>query len=160
MTNSDPPITTAQATIATATVQIKTLTVSGKKMTLAVFRQLPSKRYCWIGQVDDGRWGTGHLAGATPWGWVNYHSEWCKGLNKHLHLVFDHQGVLYEDSVPHSASKVLGWPFERGYVDGASIWYTKPGWERATPDTIETVAGQWADLYSYLETLPQLYIAT
>jgi hypothetical protein len=161
VTNGSPPITTAQATIATATVQIKTLTVSGKKLTLAVFRQLPSRDYAWIGGLGGERWGTGSLHDATPWGWVNHHSEACKGLGKHLHLIFDFEGGLYQDAVPHRASEATGWPFEYVYPDWnhAPCWVVRGTGRGVDDQTVTNVQSRWEQRYDHLAALPQLYIA-
>jgi hypothetical protein len=70
-------ITTREARITTCTVAVKTLTVNDRKVTLALFRQLPEE------PVID--FDTGQLRG-TPWGKVNYF--WGDCHPNHLHVVW------------------------------------------------------------------------
>lgn len=80
-----------EVTISTVSVDIQVMRIGTKQMTLAVFRQLPSK------DIFD-KWG--NLL-ATPWGWVNY--DWQGGKP----FVFSYEGILYRAGVPIDAHYAL-----------------------------------------------------
>lgn len=164
------PITTADATISTATVEIRTLTVSGKRMSLAVFRQLPylhpflfTERYedppgwAWCVRQQDGE----------VWGWVNYHAG-CdfSQTGEHLHLVVVRLRTLYQAVAYKDPAAAGYWPFhdthdQYGHRNGYA--HFEPGTYKSLPvseATTEAIAKDWADAYEYLEALPQLYVAT
>ena len=86
------PIRVDDVRVSTVTVEIQVIRIGTKQMTLAVFRQLPSKN---IFGID------GNLR-AAPWGWVNYETQWgCK------QFVYSYEGGLYRCSVDVQANQKL-----------------------------------------------------
>jgi len=75
----------SNASISTATVGIQVMRIGTKQMTLAVFRQLPTK------DIFDQY---GYLL-APAWGWVNYDRD---GRSPKP-FVFSYEGILYRDRI-------------------------------------------------------------
>jgi hypothetical protein len=89
VTNEDGATTGDTWSIEPATVTINTLTINGKQVTLDVFRQL--KEAVLINH-------DGSLAG-PPWGMVNYHQKSCDKLEKHVHVVWQLDDQLRQDTI-------------------------------------------------------------
>ena len=173
------PITTAQAQVTTATVEIRTLTVSGKRMSIAVYQQMPRRDHLWI-ESDGGDPARGWRLAVAPgevWGWVNRHASWCPATEGHRHLVVVHEGTLYRSQVsarPWERSDIaLGreWPFTESVRRDAwgnrlgATWYLPTAgvgghYPRIDPDVIEALQQDWVDEYGLFTRTPQLYIAT
>lgn len=83
------------ASIRTAAVEIRALTVSGRKMTLAIYDQLPDLAPNLI-----------HVG--TPWGWVNRHDpRRCGGRSEwdlHRHVIAEYTDELWTCEVPRPVS--------------------------------------------------------
>lgn len=148
------PMTTAQASIRTASVEIRALTVSGKRMTVAVFRQLPEVRLLepWLvsqGATDEQPGGAQHievrLGSGDLWGTVNYH-QGCDP-RPHLHVVLVRGGTLYQGLVFQRPERHLFWMEGLG-----NLAVYNPGAARQLSDDYDAY-------YARLEALPQLYIA-
>lgn len=147
-------MTTARASIRTASVEIRALTVSGKRMTVAVFRQLPEVRLLepWVvvqGATDEQPGGERHLevrlGRGDLWGTVNYH-QGCDP-RPHLHVVLVRGGTLYQSPVFERPERHLFW------IEGVSrLALNDPAAERRLSDDYDVY-------YAELAALPQLYIA-
>jgi hypothetical protein len=161
------PITTAQAQVTTATVEIRTLTVNGKRMSIAVYEQMPWRHLQqWFEAAPGSELGyrirrqTGEV-----WGWVNRHEKGCEfRTGQHLHLVVADAGRLLRATVDHTPANEGMWPFWDGvyyrpgdHAVGRQDRYT----EAWTPvEVAERLLNEWTEAYEGLAALPQLYIAT
>jgi hypothetical protein len=155
-------VTINDVRISTATVDIQVMRIGSKQMTLAVFRQLPSKN------ILNER---GNLL-AHPWGWVNYDRGW-----ELTPFVFSYEGVLYRSDVfqlqGHHNLVVKPIVKERyDYVSSRTIKTTTGKWHLRLPNDssliigdFESEAGARAHLenrlksVAILEAAPQLFIA-
>jgi len=88
------PLLAEQASIQARSIAVKVLTIGTKQVTQSLYKQLPT------GDLLQDE--TGAIDG-TPWGWVNLHDADCRG--KHLHVVYEQDGVLKKSTVVASASK-------------------------------------------------------